>query len=124
MLAIMRTCRSVCDMKKSIVLSSVLLFVLACKGQPVPENKKSYVGTWIGDGINLTISSDGGLSYQKVRSAGRTSVNGPIQEFADREIRAGIWIFSAKFRIDQEPTLVDGKWTMEVDGEKLTKLAP
>ncbi|MBL8022559.1 MAG: hypothetical protein JNM27_22970 [Leptospirales bacterium] len=111
-------------MRKSILLSSLLLVVLACKGQPVPENKKSYVGTWLGDGINLTISSDGGLSYQKVRSAGRTSVNGPIQEFSDKEIRAGIWIFSAKFRIDQEPTLVDGKWTMEVDGEKLTKLGP
>ena len=124
MLANIRAYVSISVMRKPILLSIMFLLILSCKGQPVPENKKSYVGTWVGDGITLIISSDGGLSYQKVRSAGRTSVHGPIQEFAEREIRAGVWIFSAKFRIDQEPALVDGKWMMEVDGEKLTKLGP
>lgn len=91
-----------------------------CQGQPVPEDKLDYVGNWNGDGISLIIASSGSVSYKKVRG-GKVEVNAPIQEFTDEYFTVGIGPATTKFTIDSPPAKADGKWSMTIDGNELTR---
>jgi hypothetical protein len=105
----------------ALFVAGTLLSGCCCQGEPVPEDKEEYVGNWEGTGMWLTITADGGLDYKRVKGSGTTSVNAPITRWGDDEIEAGVLFMTTKFKIDKPPKKRKGKWTMKVDGVKLTR---
>ena len=114
----------------AIALAGLLALALAlsgccgaCQPTPVPESHKELVGSWKGDGITLDISSAGQCSYVK-QSGARTEINGPIQAYTDTSFDVGIGPIKSTFVIDKMPRKKKGKWTMTIDGNELTRVAP
>jgi hypothetical protein len=105
----------------AVLVLGMLISGCCCQGEPVPEGMKDYVGNWEGTGMSLTITADGGLAYKRVSGSGTTSVNAPITRWGDDEIEAGVAFMTTTFMIDKPPKKKKGKWTMTVDGVKLTR---
>lgn len=105
----------------AVFLAGAALSACCCQGEPVPSDKTEYVGNWEGTGMWLTITADGGMDYKRVRGGGTTSVNAPITRWGDDEIEAGVLMMTTKFKINKPPKKRKGKWTMTVDGVKLTR---
>ena len=99
----------------------MVLLLFGCQGQPVPVNKKDFVGYWYGTGMSLLITSDGNLSYERKKDNMSTTVNAPIQEFDSDHFTAGVWIFTTEFKIDRAPYQDGDAWRMVIDGVILTK---
>ena len=112
-------------MRRLILTSSltVLLFLAACIGTPLPADKINYAGAWTAAGVSLDISADGFVRYKRLSGNITTKVNAPIKDFKGNSFEVGIWFFTTTFEVSQPPTLENGKWSMVVDGVKLEKAA-
>ena len=110
-------------MRKSLLLAGVLALA-ACSAVPVPSDKAAYVGTWKGVGIELTITADGGLQYEKVSASGKKSLNAPIKEWKGADFTAGLGPIKTTFKVDRPPYEEGGKWRMVVDGNELVRIVP
>jgi len=116
---------------KWFYLSVIVLFLFSLYGcesnfgietQPLPPDKLNYEGHWETTGMELIITRDGSLSYEKVGDGGmKTSVNGPIKNFEGDDIVVGVWILTTTFEVQEPPHQEDGQWVMVVDGTKLYK---
>ena len=53
----------------------------SCKAISIPEEKRTYVGTWEGVGFHLTITHDGGVDYRRVNGNYTKTVTGPVKSF-------------------------------------------
>lgn len=102
-------------------LALLLLMALAACTQPVPVDKRDYIGHWQGEGVLLVIRADGHADYARVRDSRRTSIEGPAHSFTTRGFKIGIGPLSANFRVQSPPKEVDGDWRMTVDGVVLTR---
>ncbi|PZO10110.1 MAG: hypothetical protein DCF27_03465 [Lysobacteraceae bacterium] len=98
----------------------LLLAVAACT-QPLPVDKRDYIGHWQGEGVRLVVQADGQASYERVKDRRRTSINGPTHSFTTHGFKIGIGPLSASFKVRSPPTQIDGKWRMTVDGVVLTR---
>ncbi len=98
-----------------------ILFTVGCQGQPVPVDKKEFVGYWYGTGMKLLITSDGVLSYERRKDNMTTTVDAPILEITSGHITAGVWIFSTEFKIDRAPYQDGDATRMVIDGVTLTQ---
>jgi len=98
----------------------LLLAVAACT-QPLPVDKRDYVGHWQGEGVRLVIQANGQASYERVKDSRRTSINGPTHSFTTDGFKIGIGPLSASFKVSAPPAQIDGKWRMTVDGVVLTR---
>lgn len=100
----------------------------------LPQGKEAYAGTWLGDGVALTITPKAQLHYirQDLPKAGQaggvsvssltsTTVNLPITRFDPGELTAGRFLISTRFVVNHPPAQVDGEWKMTVDGTELTR---
>ncbi len=105
----------------AIVVACLLLS--AC-GIAVPADKANYVGEWKGLGMDLIITSDGGVSYERISGGGSTSVKGPLQSFDGDNFVVGLWFLSTTFVVSRPPYEESGTWKMEVDGVELTRVQP
>jgi hypothetical protein len=110
-------------MKKPLAWIAALAFA-ACSAAPVPADKTTYVGTWKGVGIELTITADGGLQYEKLSGSGKKSLNAPIKEWKGADFTAGLGPIKTTFKVDRPPYEEDGKWRMVVDGNELVRVMP
>ena len=99
----------------------LLMLALAACSQPVPVDKRDYIGHWQGEGVLLVILADGHADYARVRDSRRTSIKGPAHSFTTKGFKIGIGPLSAGFRVQSPPTEVDGTWRMTVDGVVLTR---
>tara|TARA_B110000211_G_scaffold10161_1_gene10745 strand:- start:395 stop:727 length:333 start_codon:yes stop_codon:yes gene_type:complete len=106
-------------MKKLLFL---VCLVLAGCSNPLPDDKLAYVGEWQSKEMYLLILEDGTVSYHRLQRGGKTSINGPLQEFIGADFTVGISFLTTTFNVSQPPTLSNGKWTMIVDGVKLKKV--
>ena len=102
-------------------LALVLLLVLAACAQPVPVDKREYVGHWQGEGVLLVIQANGHADYARARDRRRTSLEGPAHSFTTQGFKIGIGPLSASFRVQSPPRQRDGSWRMTVDGVELTR---
>lgn len=102
-------------------LALLLLLALAACTQPVPVDKRDYIGHWQGEGVLLVIRADGQANYDRVKDNRRTSIQGPAHSFTTQGFKIGIGPLSASFRVQSPPGEVDGTWRMTVDGIKLTR---
>lgn len=108
---------------RAVIVVLAGLMLTAC-GMPVPENKTTYVGEWEGIGMSLTITSDGGVIYERISGTGSTSVRGPLQSFEGDDFSVGLWFLTTTFEVSKPPYQEDGEWKMVVDGVELTRSAP
>jgi hypothetical protein len=98
------------------------LLALAACSQPVPVDKRDYIGHWQGEGVLLVIRADGHADYARVRDSRRTSIEGPAHSFTTNGFKIGIGPLSASFRVQSPPKEVGGTWRMTVDGVVLTRV--
>jgi hypothetical protein len=104
-----------------IGLALLLLLSLAACTQPVPVDKRDYIGHWQGEGVLLVIRADGHADYARVQDSRRTNIEGPAHSFTSQGFRIGIGPLSARFKVQSPPAKVDGAWHMTVDGVVLTR---
>nr|WP_158163337.1 hypothetical protein [Vibrio mimicus] len=98
----------------------LLLFLVGC-AEPLPEEKKDYVGLWKSNQTSLLITEDGRLEYVSNKGVAKTSVSMPIKAINESSITAGFLVFTSKFELGGAPVSKDGLITLVVDGEELYK---
>ena len=119
------------------VLTALLLSVmLACKGKgkrdtttgddvvvsgSIPESKRDYVGDWQAQGITFSVFSDGTVAYEKKTGGTSKKINGRISKFSGHDIKVSVIVTTITIDVQAPPHLVDGKWTMTVEGDEVTK---
>jgi hypothetical protein len=109
-------------MKKFVIYVSVaflFLSITVCftgcgKKIPIPENKKSFVGTWISetqDTIVIRANGDGNAHV------GNTTISGGAVRFPDaNSISIKAIGLGPTMKINQPPQEAEGKWVMVLDG--------
>ena len=108
----------------SIGLIVTLTFLLiGCNSIPVPEEKKSYIGTWEGVGFHLSITENGGVDYRRVNGKRSIRITGPLKNFNGDDFIVGVLFFSTTFDVNQPPYLEGDDWFMVIDGVELKKVA-
>lgn len=107
-----------------IVLIITFTFLLVgCNSIPVPEEKKSYIGTWEGVGLHLTITENGGIDYRRIKGKRSTKISGPLKNFTGDDFIVGVLFFTTTFNVNRPPYLEGDDWFMIIDGVELKKVA-
>jgi hypothetical protein len=103
-------------------LAAIGLAALAAAcAQPVPPAKVAYVGEWRSQGMELDITRDGYVKYQRRNGNGRTSINAPIQRFDGDNFVVGVGLLRTTFVVSRPPHREAGAWKMTVDGVELVR---
>ena len=92
----------------------------------IPADKQGYVGTWTGEGTELTITPEGEVRFRESKtvvtadgtSSKSRSVTGPIARWEGASFVVGMMGRDTAFRVDAPPT-PDGRMT--VDGVALVR---
>lgn len=103
----------------ALLLSAGLL--LAGCSEPIPPEKVAYAGEWRGENVELVITLEGAVQYERRSGASKVSVNAPIQRFEGDNFVVGVGPFNTTFVVSKPPHLVDGQYRMVVDGVELTR---
>lgn len=115
-------------MKNKFILlfTTISILLLSACGQSVPEDKALYVGHWESQTptlfMQLQITQDGKVIYQRKEQNTSTSLDLPLQEFNGNHFKAGIGPASTVFTVSKPPYKEGKEWKMVVDGVELTKL--
>ncbi len=116
-----------CKVRIRIVWMLVILgltgFIIGCNSIPVPEEKKSYIGTWEGVGFHLTINDNGGVDSRRIDGNRSTKISGPLKDFDGDDFIIGVLFFTTTFEVHKPPYLDGDDWLMIVDGVELKKVA-
>jgi hypothetical protein len=99
------------------------LLMSACNSIPIPEEKKSYVGTWEGVGYYLTISGDGAVNCRRVEGHSTKTLTGPVTVFKGDDFVVGVLFVTKRFEVQHPPYMEGDDWFMVVDGVELKKIA-
>ena len=117
-------------MRKNFYRFVSLLMIVAftcliggCNSMPVPEEKRSYIGTWEGVGFQLTIKDDGGVDSRRVNGKRSTKVSGPLKNFEGDDFIVGVLFFTTTFDVHKPPYMDGDDWFMVIDGVELRKVA-
>ncbi len=116
-------CKKLSLLTLAVVLASLTFLVYGCHSISVPEDKRSYIGTWEGVGFHLTISDNGGVDYRRVEGKRSTKVSGPLKNFQGDDFIVGVLFFTTIFEVQQPPYLDGDDWFMVIDGVELRKVA-
>ena len=103
----------------ALLLSTALL--LAGCSEPIAPEKVAYAGEWRGENVQLVITLEGAVQYERRSGASKVSVNAPIQRFEGDNFVVGVGPFNTTFVVSKPPHLVDGQYRMVVDGVELTR---
>ncbi len=109
-------------MKYRYLVIFIILFLLSACGQPLPEDKLSYVGEWQSKEMFLLILQDGTVAYKRLKGGGSTSVEGPLKKFIGDDFEVGILFLTTTFEVSEPPHEANGSWQMVVDGVRLTRI--
>jgi hypothetical protein len=109
------------NVKLKVGLLFLVSMLLVSCGNPLPEDKLTYVGDWHSKEMDLLILSDGTVAYKRLKNGGSTSINGPIRKFEGSNFVVGVWFFKTTFEVSEPPIETNGNWHMIVDGVRLTK---
>ena len=104
-----------------LILIWAMLAVAACS-KPLPADKANYAGEWRSAEMRLVITPGGRVDYERRASGGSKSVQAPIQKFEGNDFIAGLGPINTRFVVLRPPTLINGVWTMTVDGVELKKV--
>ena len=104
------------------VIATAFALLASCTSVGVPEDKKDYIGEWVGVGMNLTITSDGGGDYRRVSGSGSKTITAPIKAWHGDDFEAGISLISTRFVVSRTPYKDGEVWKMSVDGVELERV--
>ena len=104
------------------VIATAFALLAGCTSAGVPEDKKDYVGEWVGVGMSLTITSDGGVDYRRITASGSKSINASINEWHGDDFEVGISLISTIFVVSKTPYKDGNIWRMVVDGAELERV--
>lgn len=99
----------------------LFLLLIACSN-PLPPEKMNYVGEWQGIGMDLVITADGSVGYERYQEGSKTEINAPLQAFDGNNFIVGVGFISTTFEVSKPPYQDDGIWRMTVDGVELTRV--
>lgn len=88
----------------------------------VPPEKVSYVGEWKDMTMQLLITQDGSVKYERVKGATTTKVSAPLKGFEGNDFEVGFGPFSTTFVVSKPPYRDGGKWKMVVDDVELVRV--
>lgn len=88
---------------------------------PVPADKASYVGEWLGEKMRLKIQPDGHVEYKRDRPGKNVDVTVDLQGFHGDDFDVGASFIKSTFVVSKPPHRDQGKWKMTVDGVELTR---
>jgi hypothetical protein len=110
-------------MKTAHLLGTLALLgsLLGCN-QSVPPEKTSYVGEWKDVTMQLLITRDGSVKYERVKGATTTKVSGPLKGFVGNDFEVGFGPFSTTFVVSKPPYREDDRWRMVVDDVELVRV--
>ncbi len=106
-----------------IFAAAALAALLAACGAPVPAAKAAYVGAWRSDRMQLLITADGYVRYERRNGNGRTSINAPIQRFDGDNFVVGVGFMHTTFVVSRPPHRDGSRWKMTVDGVELVRVS-
>ena len=106
---------------RRLALAAVLL-AAACS-QPVPPEKVAYVGAWKAERVQLVITADGYVRYERLSGNARTSINAPIQRFDGDNFVVGVGLLRTTFVVSRPPHHEGSRWKMTVDGVELVRVS-
>lgn len=106
-----------------VLITTLTCLFVGCNSIPVPENKRSYIGTWEGVGFHLTIRDNGGVDYRRVNGNRSTKISGPLKNFRGDDFIVGVMFFTTTFEVHRPPYLDGDDWYMVIDGVELRKVA-
>ncbi len=104
------------------MIAVVSAMALTGCSKPLPADKANYAGEWRSAEMRLVITPGGRVDYERRASGGSKSVHAPIQKFEGNDFIAGLGPINTRFVVLRPPTLVNGVWTMTVDGVEVTKV--
>ena len=79
-------------------------------------------GNWSGLGMQLLITNDGTVQYERLKNGGKTSITGgKVVKISNDSFEVKVLVASTTFRLDAPPAQKNGVWTMTVDGVELKK---
>ncbi len=105
--------------KSNIIV--LLLLILAGCTEPIPDEKKEYIGSWYGESITLVISANGVVEYQIEDKDTKTTTKAPLKKFIENAFEVGIWFLTTRFEVNEPPQEVNGLWSMVVNNIQLIK---
>lgn len=93
------------------------------KSVPLPKDKLSFVGEWMGEqGTVLRIYPTGRGDYKGSTAPGRTSsLSGGRVRIDGDKLSVGLLGIERTFHVDKPPVQQHGTWTMTLNGEVFTK---
>ncbi len=101
-----------------------LLLATPAGAVPVPPDKQAYVGEWSGNGCELSITADGGVSYKQSSGTFSKSLSGQLIELVGPSLRVDALIIKGTITIDEAPHEDRGVWVMTVAGAKVLRKPP
>jgi len=108
-------------------IATVLVFftilMTGCNSIPIPEGKKTYVGTWEGVGFHLTITDDGAVNCRRVNGRSTKTITGPVTDFKGDDFVVGALFITTRFEVQHPPYMEGDDWFMVVEGIELKKIA-
>ena len=116
-------CKNLIRSVSTVLIITFACLIVGCNSIPVPEEKKTYIGTWEGVGFHLTITDNGGVDYRRVKGKRSTKISGPLKNFKGDDFIVGVLFFTTKFEVHQPPYLDGDDWYMVIDGVELKKVA-
>jgi hypothetical protein len=99
-----------------------VIYVFTACSQPVPPEKRNYVGEWRSKEMYLLILADGSVKYKRLKRGVSTKMTGPIKEFQGDNFVVGIAFMTTTFEVSKPPFQHNGVWYMVVDGVALRKI--
>jgi hypothetical protein len=100
----------------------VLLGALTGCDNSIPPEKTRYVGEWKDVSMQLLITRDGSVEYERVKGSATTKVSGPLRGFVGNDFDVGFGPFSTTFVVSKPPYLAGNEWRMVVDDVELVRV--
>jgi hypothetical protein len=105
------------------VIVGLICLLSGCNSMPIPEEKRTYVGTWEGVGFHLTITDAGSVNYRRVNGNYTKKVTGPVKSFEGDDFVVGVLFITTTFKVQHPPYMEGNEWLMVVNGVELKKVA-
>lgn len=112
-------------MKKiTLGLTLFLNILLTACSEPIPADKKNYIGQWmsVDSQVTLLIEAKGQLQFSNKKPRQQLSISGAVKSFPPDSLRVSTIPFSTDLQVDQTPYQdQQGHWFMVVNGYTLAK---
>lgn len=104
-----------------LVVFTVLM--TGCYSIQIPEEKRTYVGTWEGVGFHLTITDNGAVNSRRINGKSTKTITGPVTDFKGDDFVVGALFVTTRFEVQLPPYMEGDDWFMVVEGVELKKIA-